>query len=104
MTSFNKALFTKSGDYAMYEGKFVARFKHMPGNRAGFLKFLCKHFTVEEYFAAREASEAGQLRGLAPVEILEAKGYVPSHILKWLKEGKLKDWKGFGYEYWKAKN
>lgn len=100
MTAFNKALFTKSGDYTMYEGKFVARFKHVKGNRAGFLKFLCKHFTVEEYFAAREANEIAS----APVCVLEAKGYVPSHILKWLKEGKLKDWKGFGYDHWKALN
>jgi hypothetical protein len=61
------------GEYLMYTdaaGKqhFVARFKHVKhGGR--FARFLRKHFTVEEYFAAYAA-------GTPPLTIIEAKGYV----------------------------
>lgn len=87
MTQFHKDSFTYDSRYLSYEGKFVARFKHMPCNKPGFVSFLVKHFTVEEYFAQRDAE-------VAPLTILEAKGYIPSHIMKWLKDGRLKEWKG----------
>lgn len=104
MTKFEKSQFNYHGGYLTYgpDRKFVARFKHVAGNRAGFTKFLIKHFTVEEYFAAREANVNDGSN--APACILEAKGYVSAHILKWLKEGKLQEWKGFGYDHWKALN
>lgn len=89
MTAFNKANFSYHGGYLTYEGKFVARFKHVPANKPGFLKFLIANFTTEEYFAAREKNDNSG----APVCILEAKGYVPTHILKWLRDGKLAMWK-----------
>ena len=77
MTKFIKAEFS-SGEYATYNGKFVARFKR--GNRGSFLTFLVKNFTVEEYFSYLDAD-------VAPLTILETKGYVLPHIRKWLKEG-----------------
>ncbi len=78
MTKFDKSKFSYFGGYLRYEGKFVARFKHVPANRAGFVKFLIANFTVEEYFAAFEA-------GTPPAKILETKGYVPTHIKKLLR-------------------
>jgi hypothetical protein len=52
MTKFVKTLFTTSGDYVHYEGKFVARFKHRgPFTKAKFLKELIANHTVESYFA-----------------------------------------------------
>lgn len=72
MTKFVKSEFTK-GEYAMYNGKFVARFKR--GNRNAFISFLCKNFTVEEYFARLEAGEY-------PAQIVESKGYIDSKLAK----------------------
>ncbi len=77
MTKFVKSEFSE-GEYASYNGKFVARFKR--GGRGSFLTFLCKNFTVEEYFAQLEA-------GKAPLEILQTKGYILPHVRKWLKQG-----------------
>lgn len=74
---FEKSKFTQ-GEYAMYDGKFVARFKR--GDRASFLAFLVKNFTVEEYFARLDAGEG-------PLTILESKGYLLPHIRRWLKQG-----------------
>lgn len=76
MTKFIKSEFTE-GEYAVYNGKFVARFKR--GGRGSFLTFLCKNFEVEEYFSRLDAGEA-------PLKILESKGYVLPHIQKILKE------------------
>ena len=75
MTKFVKSEFTQ-GQYAMYNGKFVARFKY--GGRGSFLTFLCKNFTVEEYFARLDAGEG-------PLTILESKGYVLPSIKKVLR-------------------
>lgn len=75
MTAFVKSDFTP-GMYAMYQGKFVARFKH--GGRSDFLAFLVKNFTVEEYFARLEAGET-------PLNILESKGFVAARVKKLLK-------------------
>jgi hypothetical protein len=77
MTKFVKSEFTP-GEYAAYGGKFVARFKR--GGRGSFLTFLCKNFTVEEYFSRLDAGEM-------PLKILESKGYILPHIKKYLKEG-----------------
>ena len=77
MTKFDKTQFTP-GMYAMYQGKFVARFKR--GGRGSFLSFLCKNFTVEEYFSRLNSGEN-------PLDILESKGYILPHVKKWLREG-----------------
>lgn len=74
MTKFVKSEFTP-GEYAIYGGKFVARFKR--GGRGSFLTFLCKNFTVEEYFSRLDAGEP-------PLKILESKGYVSPRVQKLL--------------------
>ena len=74
MTKFVKSEFTP-GEYAVYGGKFVARFKR--GGRGSFLTFLCKNFTVEEYFARLDAGEP-------PLKILESKGYICPRVQKLL--------------------
>lgn len=89
-TKFDPANFHNDGDTLTYgfvgmrdgvfvrETRFVARFKYGRGGRASFRAFLIKRFTVEEYFAAREV--------MAPLTILEGKGYILPHIRKWLKD------------------
>lgn len=88
MTKFNKALFQFHGGYLTYpvndKQMFIARFKYVKGNRAGFQSFLIKNFTVEEYISARVDANGKEI---APACILEVKGYIPTHIKKWLKEG-----------------
>lgn len=83
MTKFVKESFEFDGMYLMYnlgtERKFVARFKYAKDGKGSFLTFLIKNFTVEEYFAARAENKA-------PLEILEAKGYVQPHVKKLLKQ------------------
>jgi len=77
MTKFVKANFVGT-EYVTYEGQFIARFKR--GNRSSFLAFLVKNFTVEEYLH-------GLQLGIAPLTMLESKGYLLPHIKRWLKEG-----------------
>jgi hypothetical protein len=84
-TRFDKALFHNDSEYLMYgfcgmrdgvfvnERQFVARFKYNKRDRAGFKSFLIKNFTVEEYFAARDAGES-------PAKTLETKGYVSKTV------------------------
>jgi hypothetical protein len=81
MTNFVKDQFDCHGGYLTYgpDRKFVARFKYRASDRTGFQAFLIKHFTVEEYFAARAQQ-------IAPLTILEGKGYVLPHIRKLLRE------------------
>ena len=83
MTKFTKDSFsgTEYVNYTMPNGtsKFVARFKYVRGNRSGFLTFLTKNFTVEEYFARLDGGES-------PLPILQSKGYMQPHIKKHLKE------------------
>jgi hypothetical protein len=95
MTQFDKEAFKFDGMYLMYAGPFkgqktydevygvdkihpgrigmkreafIARFKYGKGRKAGFMKFLMKNFTVEEYLALLES-------GMAPITALETKGY-----------------------------
>lgn len=89
---FERAKFDYHGGYLTYEGKFVARFKHVPANRPTFVTFLIKNFTVEEYF---EATSGNGIEN-TPVKVLESKGYVAAHIRKMLKqEGYSQDRAGF---------
>lgn len=78
MTKFVRSQFDYQGGYltyrmnpsdGVYRGVFIARFKRQRKDKASFLSFLIKNFSVEEYFALRDA-------GKAPAEILETKGYV----------------------------
>lgn len=75
MSTFIKSEFTE-GEFATYNGKFVARFKR--GGRGSFLTFLVKNFTVEEYFGRLENGEA-------PLTILQSKGYLQPHIQRMLR-------------------
>jgi hypothetical protein len=77
---FVKEGFRTSGPYLYFDGKFVARFKHKPGSAGTFRTFLIKNFTVEEYFGLLE-------KGVAPLHIVESKGYVLPHISAWVKSG-----------------
>jgi len=105
MTKFTLDNFHNDGDTLTYgfvgmrdgvfvrETRFVARFKYGRGGRADFRNFLMKNFTVEEYFAAREV--------MAPLTVLESKGYIMPHIRKWLRDA------GYpvtreGYRAWSA--
>lgn len=78
MTKFIKSEFSK-GVYVTYQNKFVAKFKYNRSERGSFLSFLCKNFTVEEYFSRLDAGES-------PLAILESRGYVLPHIKKRLLE------------------
>lgn len=76
------AKFTNQSGYITYtraDGSqaFVARFKYQRNAGAGFIKFIAKHFTEEEYFAALEKA--------APLTVAESKGYMLPHIKKLLK-------------------
>jgi hypothetical protein len=86
MTKFIKENFDFQGGYLTYgsDRRFVARFKWLrkQASDAGtFRTFLIKNFTVEEYFTAYDEG-----RGMTPLKILEAKGYILPHIRKRLKE------------------
>ena len=90
MTKFTKENFHYHGGYRTYgyvgmrgdtyvrEDEFVARFKYNAGDRGRFVTFLIKNFTVEEYFAAREA-------GYSPLDILESRGFVSTTLRKQMK-------------------
>ena len=77
MTKFVNKNFNYDGMYLKYDGKFVARFKY--GGMVAFKKFLRENFTVEEYFDLLEN------KGMAPVKVLETKGYVNPKVAKILK-------------------
>ena len=76
MTKFVNKNFNYDGMYLKYDGKFVARFKY--GGMVAFKKFLRDNFTVEEYFGLLES-------GMAPLKVLETKGYVNPNVAKILK-------------------
>ena len=79
MSKFDKNSFNFDGMYLTYgsDRKFVARFKR--GGMSHFRSFLIKNFTVEEYFAKCEAK-------IAPLTILEEKGYLLPHVAKLMKQ------------------
>ena len=76
MTKFVNKNFKYDGMYLKYDGKFVARFKY--GGTVAFKKFLRDNFTVEEYFGLLDG-------GMAPLKILETKGYVSPKVARILK-------------------
>ena len=96
MTKFTKENLSVHAGYihyqphadSYYEGrKFVARFKHAKDGVASFKAFLIKNYTVEEYFKLLDC-------GMAPLMIVQEKGYILPHIKRWLKRD--------GYEVSKA--
>jgi hypothetical protein len=82
MTVFDKYKFDISNAYISYERRFVAKFKYKPRNAPGFVSFLIKNFTVEEFFGRVDAGESIDL-------IAESKGYLQPHIRKLLVEAGL---------------
>lgn len=78
MTKFQNSKFRKSGDFLLYDNEVIARFKR--GGMAHFRSFMTKNFTVEEYFHKMNSTR------LAPMEILETKGYVSYNVSKVLKK------------------
>jgi hypothetical protein len=82
MAGFLKSEFHFDGEYLTYQGQFVARFKYVQRNVGGFRSFLIKHFTPEEYFRRLGADES-------PLTVLQSKGYVSSHIKRWLAQAGL---------------
>ena len=82
MTKFNKEQFSYSGGYLTYtmgdERRFVARFKYSSSQKASFMSFLIRNFSVEEYFGMIDG-------GAAPLTVLETKGFVQPHVKLLLK-------------------
>ena len=78
---FERAAFTFFGGYLNYRmpdgtNQFIARFKYGKNAKPTFLTFLIKNFAVEEYI------ELLEIQKKAPVEILNAKGYVTPNAKK----------------------
>lgn len=97
MTKFTKEGFDYHGGYVTYQGRFVARFKYGAVSSARpFMTFLIKNYTVEEYFSKLETVNPANSLGnrFAPLEIVEEKGFILSHIKAWLRNGTLQTWKG----------
>ena len=82
MTKFDNKQFDYNGEYLFYRvpgeefKRFVARFKY--GGMVAFKKFLRDNFTVEEYFELLDS-------GMAPLKVLQTKGYVSPNVAKILK-------------------
>ena len=77
-TKFDNKKFTTGNMYLHYgdDRRFVARFKN--GGKVAFKRFLRNTVTVEEYFALQDS-------GLAPLKVLETKGYVSPNVCNVLK-------------------
>lgn len=77
MTSWNIDMYKSGGEVWVHqyvEGqrpRFVARFKYYKptANARDFVKFITKHFTVDEYFHCLEIDH------VAPLMIAKTKGY-----------------------------
>lgn len=82
-THFTKDSLQRDGAYLFYyvdgKSRFVARFKHMPGSAASFVKHLIECWSVEDYFELLDNQK------LAPMQIVERTGYLMPHIKKQLK-------------------
>ena len=87
MTQFANKAFNYDGMYLTYgeDRRFVARFKY--GGMVAFKKFLRENFTVEEYFDLLDSD-------MAPLQVLETKGYVSPTVANILKR------KGYPVNQW----
>jgi hypothetical protein len=86
MTKFIKEEFIKVAGYVHYNAdrngeRFVCR-NRVASHSNPFITFLIKNFTVEEYFALRG-------KGIAPLTILQTKGYISPNMRKVLKAANL---------------
>ena len=82
MTNLNPDLMNVHGGYVTYDGKFLGRFKHGASTSAKpFANFVLKNFTVEEI----DALVASDPRGAPVYRAAEDRGFVLSHIKKWMK-------------------
>ena len=96
---FKRERFDYSGGYLNYTDdngteRFVARFKYaQTTSRGPWVTFMIKNFTVEEYFSALAD-------GYTPLEVMRARGYVLSHIKKWMKSDGWTDLTHAGYNAW----
>lgn len=97
MTAFVKDQFHWDGMYLTYgpDRRFVARFKHRTSDRHTWITFMLKHFTVEEWFAAREWQ-------VTPLKLMESRGYLLPHIRKWLRDGTIKEFAGKTAAEWRV--
>jgi len=111
MTKFNRDDFNYGGGYLMYSGDagsaneyygddahptrvgkrkelFVARFKYCARDKAGFLSFLIKNFTPEEYFTLMNTPNPKNPwnNTFSPATILEAKGYISATVKSGMKK------------------
>ena len=105
-TPFTKSTLINSGGWLAWgalgtatphaERRFVARFKGRGGGGVkSFMTHLCRHHTVEEYFAAMDAGDT-------PLAIAKRTGYLLPHIKRWLKKDGYPQTPA-GYEAWKAR-
>lgn len=81
MTKFSKENLNDANGWLSYgpERKFVANFTKRGSGKSDFISFLIKNYTVEEYFSLLNV-------GMAPLMIVQEKGYILPHIKKWLKK------------------
>jgi hypothetical protein len=75
---FERANFFYANGFLTYNGMFIARFKYNTQDRAPFIAFLCKNFTVEEYCEL-------QGNGMSPLAILRSKGYISPSMKRAMK-------------------
>lgn len=73
---WDKEAFNYSGGFLTYNRAFVARFKYSK-DWGTFKTFLIKNFTPAEYFDRLGSGDS-------PLGILGSKGYVPTHVKKYL--------------------
>ena len=112
MTTFKRDDFEYSGGYLMFHGDagkyqeyygdgenvhptrrnkpkamFVARFKYSSRDKARFLTFLIKNFTVEEFFNAVNTPNPCNPwnNPFSPAPVLEAKGYISATVRSGMK-------------------
>lgn len=76
---FEKKNFTVSSGWIHYNGEFVARIRRGAGGTTPFISFLMKNFEVEEYFNLLSQKD------MAPLLVLETKGYISPNMKKVLK-------------------
>ena len=76
---FERKYFEISGEWVHYNGKFVGRFRSGSGGSRSFITFLIKNFTVEEYFNRLND------KNMAPLLVLQEKGYISPNVRKALK-------------------
>ena len=65
-----------SKGWITYGGKFVARCRAGSAAAKHFASFMAANFTPDEYFGLMESQMPGANRTMAPLEVLQTKGYI----------------------------